>query len=164
MRLTRPAISNQRLQQIHCWALLWLVWFAAQIDEAVAHEMLTQNLRAAAHRWLDTIERVIVGIIVIQLAQRIRRRPQRRRRFSECINARPTMRTILGARLRRDLRPKDLHARIVALRQDIDVFVAKLLRRLPCGLTRRAIVMRPEARALQIARIEGVLAASFNTS
>ncbi|HVV31901.1 MAG TPA: hypothetical protein VHC73_01635 [Vitreimonas sp.] len=164
MRFKRPSISNLRLQRLHRWALLWLTWFVAQIDKAVAHAVLTQDLRAAAHRWLDTIDRVIVGIVVIQAAQRIRRRPQRMRRFSEYINARPTMRTILGARLRRDLRPKDLHARIVALRQDIDVLVAKLLRRLPCGLTRRAIVTRPEAHAFQIARIDGVPAPWFNTS
>ena len=110
MRFKRPSISNLRLQRLHRWALLWLTWFVAQIDKAVAHAVLTQDLRAAAHRWLDTIERVIVGIVVIQAAQRIRRRPQRMRRFSEYINARPTRRTILGARLRRDLRPKDGHA------------------------------------------------------
>jgi hypothetical protein len=46
-------------------------------------------------------------------------------------------RAIIGSALRRALRPKDLRQRIAALTQSIDPLVARLLKRLPRGLTRR---------------------------
>jgi hypothetical protein len=47
--------------------------------------------------------------------------------------------------MRRSLRPKDLSARIVALSQNVETLVARLLKRLPRGLTRRrSYRTRPE--------------------
>lgn len=50
--------------------------------------------------------------------------------------------------MRRALRSKDIRQRIAALTQNLDGLVARLLKRLPRGLTRRRpIIARREARS-----------------
>jgi hypothetical protein len=55
----------------------------------------------------------------------------------------------MGSRLRRMLRSRDLHQRIAGLRREIGELVARVLKRLPRGLTRRRpIRARPEQRCV----------------
>jgi hypothetical protein len=71
-------------------------------------------------------------------------------------------RAIIGSAMRRTLRSNDLNQRIAALSQDVDALVARLLKRLPRGLTRRRPHRaRPEPRqiARAIACAEAVLPA-----
>jgi hypothetical protein len=58
-------------------------------------------------------------------------------------------RAVIGSAMRRTLRSKDLNQRIAALSQNVDVLVARLLKRLPRGLTRRRPHhTRPELRGI----------------
>ncbi|MBX9745816.1 MAG: hypothetical protein K2X34_02875, partial [Hyphomonadaceae bacterium] len=86
------------------------------------------------HRWLDFIEKLITNIVLIRAAKRVR--PILRRHFGPQRQLYPKRRAILGLRLRRALRGRDLRARIAALSQDIGALVDRVIHRLPRGLTR----------------------------
>jgi hypothetical protein len=150
MRFVAPSISQHRLQRFHRWAMLWLDWFAAFLEAARAFAPLAPQTQRLAHAWLDPIERLVVGIVILRAAPHVR--PLRVRRYgAEHGGAAGLHRAILGVSLRRRLRPKDLDRRIEALRQDIDALVAQLLKRLPRGLTRRRPIRpRPEMRAIAL--------------
>ena len=67
--------------------------------------------------------------------------------------------------LRRALRPKDLRQRIEALTQSIDALVARLLKRLPRGLTRRRpIKARREANVVAVCGQRSFFAPLSDTS
>ena len=148
MHFTRPTISTQRLQRFHRWALLWLTWFAAFLDAAAAYSPLSRQAKTLAHAYLDQIQRLIVVMVMIRAAAHVRQ-PARRQTFSEHQRKeRGFERALLGVKLWRDLRHRDLRQRIAALRQDMYTLVKHVLRRAPRGLTRRRpIRARPDLRA-----------------
>lgn len=75
------------------------------------------------------------------------------------------IRAIIGSAMRRSLRSKNLHGRIKALTQSVDLLVERLLRRLPRGLTRRRpIIALHEASATGLAEICRPSAAPADTS
>jgi hypothetical protein len=140
--------------------LLWLSWFAAFLGEARTFAPFSAEATALARRWLDRIERLLISIILLRAAPRLRgNTPPKhspRRRIETHMR-----RAIIGAAMRRALRSNDLHQRIAALLQNVDVLVARLLKRLPRGLTRRRPHhARPEPRgaACAVACAEAALA------
>lgn len=147
MHFKRPSISIHRLQRLHRWAMLWLTWFAAFLETAASLAPLSREAEHVAHLWLDRIAWLIVSIVMIRAAPRVRGVNPRQvasphRRVETSLS-----RAIVGTRAWRELHSKHLLQRIAALRQNIDVLVARVLRRIPCGLTRRRpILPRPEAR------------------
>lgn len=164
MRLNAPPISELRLQRYHRWMLLWLKWFAAFLSQAGAFAPLSRQAQDLAHHWLDKIERVLVNILIIRAKAHVRpvkaakHHPWRRKE-------RHVRRAIIGARLRRSLRPEGLSDRIAALSQDIEGLVARLVGRLPRGLTRRRpAIPRPEAWALSRADAPFAASAGADTS
>jgi hypothetical protein len=148
MRFIRPTITNQRLQRFHRWALLWLTWFAAFLDQAAAYAPLTRQAKAAAHTCLDLIERIVLGIAMVRACQHVRvtQHAKAWRERDLVCKSTAMRRAIIGAKLRRALRPRDVRQRIAALSQGMGSFVAAILRRAPRGLTRRSqIAARPRA-------------------
>ncbi|MFT3728259.1 MAG: hypothetical protein QM759_10595 [Terricaulis sp.] len=144
MRVVAEPIPHLRLQRYHRWAMLWLTWFAAFLEAAADFAPLSKAAHALAHRWLDYVEALIVRIVMLRAAPRLR--VLKRRAFAAVAPRAGFFRAYAGSRMRRALRSRDLRARMAALRQNIDGLVALLLRRLPCGLTRRRpILPRPEA-------------------
>ena len=117
--------------------MLWLTWFAAFLDAAAEYAPISKAAEKIGHAWLARIERLIVAIVIVRVAARaagVNKRkgvPEHRRKDAGIARA------IVGSRLRRALRSKNLHLRIAALRQDIDALVTAMLKRLPRGLTRR---------------------------
>ncbi|MFZ2030902.1 MAG: hypothetical protein WAU68_11375 [Vitreimonas sp.] len=148
MRFVAEPISDLRLQRFHRWAMLWLKWLVSFLDGAGAFAPISEQAGAIGHRWLDDIERIILNIVMLRAAPSVRRNQphkgvSRRRRNDAAVR-----RAIVGSHLRRALRRKNLHQRIEALSQSVAALVARLLRRLPHGLTRRRpIVAAPELRA-----------------
>jgi hypothetical protein len=148
MRFNAPPISEHRLQRAQRWMLLWLKWFAAFLREARAIAPFSDQATAIAHQWLNRIERLLVSIVLIRAASRVHfinppkhsaRRPIETHR----------RRAIIGSALRRALRSTDLQKRIAALSQNVETLVARLLKRLPRGLTRRrSYRTRPEMRLI----------------
>jgi hypothetical protein len=148
MRFNAPPISEHRLNRYHRWMLLWLTWFAAFLNEARAFAPFSAQATRIAHQWLDRIERLLVNIVLLRAAPRVRlnNTPKHspRRRIGTHMR-----RAIIGSAMRRALRSKDLNQRIAALSQNVGALVARLLKRLPRGLTRRRPHhARPEARTI----------------
>ena len=108
----------------------------AFLDEAQGFAPFSDQAKAIAHSWLDKIERVLCSIVLLRAVRLLRPAPAprhspRRRKV------RQVWRAVMGSALRKALRSRDLHRRIAALSQDIGALVARLLKRLPRGLTRR---------------------------
>jgi hypothetical protein len=137
MRFVAEPISDLRLQRFHRWAMLWLKWFAAFLEQAGAWAPLSRQAQTACHIWLDRIECIIIRIVVVRAVRYVRRLPQRKGAAEHRHSAGSLPRAVIGSKLRRALRPKDLRQRIEALTQSIGSLVGILLRRLPRGLTRR---------------------------
>jgi hypothetical protein len=161
MRFNAPPITEHRLQRYQRWVLLWLKWFTAFLRETRAFAPFSDQAATIAHRWLDRIERILTGIVMLRAGPHVRAtntpKHSARRRIETHM-----WRAVIGSAMRRALRSKDLNQRIAALSQDVDALVARLLKRLPRGLTRRRPhrtrrETRPIARA--IAYAEAVLAA-----
>ena len=128
--------------------MLWLKWFVSFLDGAAALAPLSRQAEAIGHRWLDRIERIIVAIVMLRAAPRVRHLAPRKGVSERRLSRATLRRAVMGAKMRRALRPRDLRQRIEALGQSVDVLVARLLRRLPRGLTRRRpILPRPEQHA-----------------
>jgi hypothetical protein len=164
MRFNAPPISEHRLNRYHRWMLLWLTWFAAFLQQARAFAPFSAQATAIAHRWLDRIERLLTSIVLLRAAPHVRfiNPPKHSSRRKTDTHMR---RAIIGSVLRRALRSKDLTQRIAALSQDVSVLVARLLKRLPRGLTRRRPHhARPEPRAITHAIASAEAALSPDTS
>jgi len=164
MRVNAPPISEHRLNRYHRWMLLWLTWFAAFLKQARAFAPFSAQAVAIAHRWLDRIERLLVSVVLLRAAPHVRptgapKHSSRRRTETHL------QRAIIGSAMRRALRAKDLTQRIAALSQDVDGLVARLLKRLPRGLTRRRPHhTRPEPRGTARAAAYAEPVLSPNTS
>lgn len=117
--------------------MLWLAWFGAFLQAAAEFAPLSRHVQEIGHRWLNQIERLVMAIVIYRVSCRVRRPHARKGVAQHRLNQTQLLRAILGGRMRRALRPKDLHARIAALQQNLDALVAQMLRRLPRGLTRR---------------------------
>ena len=138
MRFVAEPISDLRLQRFHRWALLWLTWFAGFLDAAGAFAPLSLQAERMAHHWLDRIERVLLAIVMLRAVRRVRPLRDRRAGAQHRLIRSALSRAVVGAKLRRALRPKHLRQRIETLRRaDLSALVAHILKRLPRGLTRR---------------------------
>lgn len=116
--------------------LLWLAWFAAFLEKARVFAPLSAQATQIAHLWLDRIEQGLSCLIMLRAMPYVRRNnalhyASRRRTDTQM------RRAIIGSAIRRSLRSKDLNQRIEALSQNVEALVARLLKRLPRGLTRR---------------------------
>jgi hypothetical protein len=137
MRFVAEPISDLRLKRFHRWAMLWLRWFVAFLDSAEILAPLSKPTQAIGHQLLDRIERIIMAIVMLRAAPHVRRMRPRKGVAEHRRKESALARAVVGASLRRSLRAKDLRQRIARLTQNIDTLVARLLRRLPRGLTRR---------------------------
>jgi hypothetical protein len=136
MRFNAPLMSRHRLNRYHRWMLLWLKWFTAFLKCARALAPFSNQAAVIAHQWLRQLEWVLVGIAIIRAAPRMRL-VRMSRHLAHRATTTHARRAIVGSAMRRALRSRDLDQRIAALSQDIDALVARLIKRLPCGLTRR---------------------------
>jgi hypothetical protein len=152
MRSNAPAITELRIQRFHRWALLWLKWFASFLNAASANAPLSKQATAIGHQWLDRIEALVANVILVRAAARLRPMQPPKHAAHRRIGAH-LKRAIIGSAMRQSLRPRRLDQRIAALSQNIESLVARLLKRLPRGLTRRRpIRTRPEMRRAETAR------------
>ena len=129
--------------------LLWLKWFAAFLKEARAFAPFSDQANG---------DRASMAQPHRAAARQHRHAPRRatraRHQRDQSIRVAPQNRNAYAARHHRlshapRLRSKDLNQRIAALSQDVDTLVARLLKRLPRGLTRRRPHhTRPERRSV----------------
>ena len=129
--------------------MLWLKWFVGFLDAAGAFAPISHQVEEAGHAWLNRIERVMLAIVKLRAAPRVRCIKAHRPFAAHRLKERGLRRAVIGAAMRRALRRRDLHRRIEALSQSIDSLVARLLKRLARGLTRRRpIIPAPPPNAL----------------
>ncbi|MFZ2030062.1 MAG: hypothetical protein WAU68_07135 [Vitreimonas sp.] len=165
MRFVAEPISDLRLTRFHRWAMLWLKWFAGFLDAAGALAPISAHAERIGHAWLDRIERVIVAIVMLRAARRVRCIWSHRPFAVHRLKHTALKRAVIGAKLRRALRPKDLRDRIEALTHSIECMVVRVLKRLPRGLTRRRpIRTAPQAQAAEAPRAEHTLTLALNSS
>jgi hypothetical protein len=146
MRFVAEPFSDLRLRRFHRWAMLWLKWFVRFLDEAGALAPIPKQAETIGHRWLDSIERIIVSIVLMRAAPHVRRVNPRKGVSQHRRNDTALRRAVIGSNLRRALRPKNLRQRVEGLTLSVDALVARVLRRLPRGLTRRRpILAAPDA-------------------
>jgi hypothetical protein len=147
VHFTTALITRHRSSRLHRWAMLWLAWFAEFLEAACAYAPLSKQAHAIAHTWLDAIERRIFLIILARAAPHVRTAPRRSYRLHRA----GIRRALMGARLRRALRSKDLWTRALKLTQDIGALVTLHRRRIARGLTRlMAKLARPARRLLTL--------------
>src|ERR1700742_123947 len=120
MRNAAQFIPHHRLQWFHHWAMSWLKQLAALLDGAGVMAPLAKSVERISHRFLDDIEHVVLVLVMLRAAPHVRRVPARHGLVDDGRKLRGFARALMGARLRRALRPKDLCARIEALSQDLD--------------------------------------------
>jgi hypothetical protein len=144
---------------------LWLKWFVAFLDEAGGFAPISKQAETVGHRWLDSIERIILNIAMLRAAPHVGRCNRRKGMNERPLKEIALRRAVIGSALRRSLRPKDLRKRIDALTQSTHALVARLVRRLPRGLSRRRpIKARREAHDVAVCDEHSVCAPLSDTS
>lgn len=140
---TEPFKPVHRLARLNAWARLWLAWFAG-LFAAWCSAGGRMNARE-----LDRLARGVGRLIVINAAARFVRPPRSSHRHGRLKRAQWS--TVLGSAIRRAMRGKDAPTRLVAIlsvMRDLDLYVERVLKRLPRGLTRlRVILPAPQAAA-----------------
>jgi len=136
MHTYRPIVTKHRLRRDILWALAMLSWLWA-----VLFGNLTPSLRQLAQRIeafsLDNLARLVRDLLIVRALHIAGPPPRRGRlhywRYGRSLRRRHFVRSLLGAKLRRQFRHKDLATRIaqlIALLRHLDTHAAQLARRM----------------------------------
>jgi hypothetical protein len=138
MQIQKRHLSRHRRQRLVLWALAMLTWIASVFAGKAI------SLRHAHQRGdisLDWITRMVMQLAIIragELARLRRRRPTFFKRGRD-LRRRHLLRSVIGSRLRRKLKHKDLATRIailIAALRDLDSIARPLAQRMRRGLAR----------------------------
>ena len=137
----KPYFTEHRRKRLTLWALTVLGWLAAVLfgDRDASHRHLAQRLH---HICLDQLSRVVYALLVTRAIQLMKVRIPHRVQYWKHGRSllRPHFRrSLLGARLRRALKHKDLPERIARLTEflrDLDTHARHLAQRLRGKLRR----------------------------
>ncbi|HYD87470.1 MAG TPA: hypothetical protein VEA80_08355 [Vitreimonas sp.] len=137
MNTPKHHLSSRRRQRLVLWALAMLSWIASVLfaGRKVTPRQLLRRRRSMS---LDGLKRMTIQLMIVRAAELARlrlpkvprRRPPVRRHY---------FRSLLGSRLRRLMKRKDLPARIAVLidvLRNLDDYAAILAKRLKRRLTR----------------------------
>jgi len=141
MNIPKRHLSRHQRQRLVLWALAMLTWIVSVlfVGKSVTHRQLRQRHRKMS---LAGLEWMGIQLLVIRASELSRLR--RRTRFTFVYRGRSLLRrhyyrSLLGARLRRMIKRKDLHGRIIALfdlLRRMDHYAALLGARMKRRLTR----------------------------
>jgi hypothetical protein len=155
MKQAAHSISIQRLDRLMLWSRLWLLKFASFILQTTA---LFAPLERAAGEILkprlETLAKIILLLISLK-ASRLIQTPVLQKRYAPGKSAPALMRRVFGSRLRRLTSARDPGAQIAALLsllESAETEIARLVKRLRAGLTRRRGGFKPEARVESLGR------------
>lgn len=135
-----PIITEHRRKRLTLWALTVLAWLTAVLfgerDVSVRH--LNQRFH---HLWLEDLTRTAIAVLLARTLQLLPRPRHRVNYWKHGRSLRRThfLRSLLGARLRRYFKHKDLGTRIVRLTdmlRNLDKHAAHLAARVRGGLRR----------------------------
>lgn len=153
MHLTPPILSARRLTRLHAWAGLMLAWIGMMLFDDRPRRPNRRHIRRR-YRLLDlqAMARVIAKLILLRAFAMIprRRHALRKRRdftpsgFHRRLHPRQLVRSAIGARLRRQLRHRDLRTRLAILAdalRNYEAYATQMALRLRRFLTRLAPVI-----------------------
>jgi hypothetical protein len=146
MQIHKRHLTRHRRQRLVLWALAMLTWIAS----VFAGRPITSR---QAHRRgdvsLDGLTRMVMQLAAIragELARLRRRRPTFFKRGRD-LRRRHLRRSVIGSRLRRKLKHKDIAthvATLIAALRDLDAIARPLAQRMRQGLTRLwAVTAKP---------------------
>ena len=141
MNTPKHHLSRHQRQRLVLWALAMLAWIVSVLFGAreFSHRQLGQRHRKMS---LAGLEHMAIQLMIIRAVELARlRRPKRFRfyRYGRSLLRPHFIRSLLGSRLRRLIRHKDLHNRIIALfdvLRRMDNYAAMLGARMKRRLTR----------------------------
>jgi hypothetical protein len=150
MHIHKPLLTRHRRQRLVLWALAMLTWLAAVLfaGREITVRQLSQRHRRMS---LDGLTRMTIELMVVRAAELARRRRRKRNfwRYGRDLTPRHLIRSLVGSRLRRVLKPRDVAARIAILTEvlrNLDAFAQLLAKRMRRGLTRLwPIIAAPSA-------------------
>ena len=152
MQSHRPILNQHRLRRLALWTLAVLSWIAAMLfhDRAVTFRHIQQRTGFISLPWLTDL----VGKLLIARAAQLARLRRRRRliywRHGRDLHRPHIIRSVLGARLRRALKHRDIGAwieNLIRVLRNLDAYAMPLARRLRRGLTRLWPIVPPIASA-----------------
>lgn len=135
MNQPRPLLSNHQRKRLTLWALAVLGWLMDVLTGAreISVRQLNQRFH---HLWLEDLKRVAITVLVVRALQfsklRVRRGVQHWK-HGRSLRRAHFIRSVLGARLRRQLKHKDLKTRVaqlIALLRNLDTHARHLAKRL----------------------------------
>jgi hypothetical protein len=133
MKTRRFLTTSHQRRRLALWALTMLRWIAAVLF--AAKPVTARQLRARHGRVsLERLTRLVVQLLIIRASELKPRRRARLRffRHGRDLRRRHFIRSLLGARLRRAVKPKHLAARIEALisvLRRLDTYARQLAKR-----------------------------------
>jgi hypothetical protein len=170
MHIQKGHLSRHRRQRLALWALTMLSWIAAVLISGRALDR--RQLRQRHHRVsLQGLTRMVIDLAIVRAAElgRWRRRSGRVCVFrrGRDMKRRHFHRSLLGARLRRVLRSKDVAARIaklIAVLRNLDAFARALSRRRLSRLWGPRITSREHGLAVAITAPRASMGALLDSS
>lgn len=130
-----PLISNHQRKRLTLWALTALGWLAGVLFGERGLDLRRIKQRGH-HLCLDELTRTVLTLIVARALQFTKVRTSRRVhpwKHGRCLRRAHFIRSLLGARLRRQLWHKDFNTRIaqlIALLRNLDMHARRLAQRL----------------------------------
>ena len=169
MQTYRPILKQHRLQRLVLWALAMLQWLAAVLfsDRPVSF----RHIQRIEDTTLSGLQRLVTGLVMAR-ALNLLARPRRSGRihyWRRGRNMRPRhwVRSLLGSKLRRALRHKDIAthiAQLIAVLRNLDKHAAHLAQRMRCKLRRLWRTTPPIAPATALCGTPPPLPAIANSS
>jgi NAD(P)H-dependent flavin oxidoreductase YrpB (nitropropane dioxygenase family) len=133
MKPYRPILKHHRLQRLVLWALVMLQWIAAALaGHGIGRRHLAQRGDVSL-AWLTRFATDLLFIRATHIGRLRLRGPTRYWRHGRDLRRRHFRRSLLGARLRRALKHKNLvtHiARLIGVLRDLDAHATRLWRNL----------------------------------
>ena len=141
MQIHRPVLTQHRLQRLALWTLAVLQWIAAILftNRAVTLRHIEQRYEFFSLHWLTQRVGKILIVRAAQLARLRRRKRITYWRHGRDLHRPHIIRSVLGARLRRALKHRDVGVwieNLIAVLRNLDAYAAPLAKRLRRGLTR----------------------------
>jgi hypothetical protein len=141
MQHQRRHLTQHRFRRIILWTLALLTWIAAMLfgDRAVTFRHFQQRTDLISLPWLTSL---VGKLLIIRAAQLARLRGPKRVRYwrrGRDLRRPHILRSVLGARVRRALRHRDIAtwiANLIAVLRNLDAHAAPLAHRLRRGRPR----------------------------
>lgn len=133
MHIHRPKITQHRLQRYVLWTLAMLAWFAAVMFEK--RGISARHLAQRGDVSIAMLSRMTISLLIIRASRLLGRRPHGRVlywRRGRDLRRRHLSRSLLGVKLRRALKHKDLAthiSRLVDVLHNLDRYAAQLAQR-----------------------------------